>query len=121
MTRSQRLLTVLALNLALVAGLVAAGAVAGSLAVLATGGDYLLDAAAVGIALLAARLAGPSAEAARTVRPRGPGQRRRADQRRVAARAGTAGRRRGGDPPGVRAPRVSKGCRCCWPAAWPRW
>jgi cobalt-zinc-cadmium efflux system protein len=58
MTRSQRLLAVLALNLALVAGLVAVGAVARSLAVLATGGDYLLDAAAVGIALLAARLAG---------------------------------------------------------------
>ena len=58
MTRSQRLLTVLALNLALVAGLVAAGAVAGSLATAATGGDYLLDAAAVGIALLAAWLAG---------------------------------------------------------------
>jgi len=57
MTRSQRLLTVLGLNLVLVAGLVAAGVVAGSLAVLATGGDYLLDAAAVGIALLAARLA----------------------------------------------------------------
>jgi cobalt-zinc-cadmium efflux system protein len=57
MTRSQRLLTVLVLNLALVAGLIAAGAAAGSLAVLATGGDYLLDAAAVGVALLAARLA----------------------------------------------------------------
>jgi cobalt-zinc-cadmium efflux system protein len=57
MTRSQRLLAVLGLNLALVAGLVAAGAAAGSLAVLATGGDYLLDAAAVGVALLAARLA----------------------------------------------------------------
>jgi len=57
MTRSQRLLIVLGLNLALVAGLVAAGAVAGSLAVLATGGDYLLDAAAVGVALLAIRLA----------------------------------------------------------------
>ena len=57
MTRSQRLLTVLGLNLALVAGLIAAGAAAGSLAVLATGGDYLLDAAAVGVALLAARLA----------------------------------------------------------------
>jgi cobalt-zinc-cadmium efflux system protein len=57
MTRSQRLLIVLGLNLALVAGLVAAGAAAGSLAVLATGGDYLLDAAAVGVALLAARLA----------------------------------------------------------------
>ena len=36
MTRSQRLLAVLALNLALVAGLVAVGAVARSLAVLAT-------------------------------------------------------------------------------------
>jgi cobalt-zinc-cadmium efflux system protein len=58
MTRSQRLLIVLGLNLALVAGLIAAGAAAGSLAVLATGGDYLLDAAAVGVALLAARLAG---------------------------------------------------------------
>jgi len=57
MTRSQRLLVVLGLNLALVAGLIAAGAAAGSLAVLATGGDYLLDAAAVGVALLAARLA----------------------------------------------------------------
>jgi cobalt-zinc-cadmium efflux system protein len=57
MTRSQRLLTVLALNLALVAGLIAAGVVAGSLAVLAAGGDYLMDAAAVGIALLAARRA----------------------------------------------------------------
>jgi cobalt-zinc-cadmium efflux system protein len=57
MTRSQRLLVVLGLNLALVAGLIAAGVAAGSLAVFATGGDYLLDAAAVGIALLAARLA----------------------------------------------------------------
>ena len=58
MSRSRRLLTVLTLNLALVAGLVAAGAAAGSPAVLATGGDYLLDAAAVGVALFAARLAG---------------------------------------------------------------
>lgn len=57
MTRSQRLLAVLVLNLALCAGLVAAGAAAGSLATAATGGDYLLDAAAVGVALLAARLA----------------------------------------------------------------
>ena len=58
MTRSQRLLVVLGLNLALVAGLIAAGVAAGSLAVFATGGDYLLDAAAVGVALLAARQIG---------------------------------------------------------------
>lgn len=49
---------VLALNLALVAGLVAVGVSAHSLAVLAEGGDYLLDAAGVGVALFAIRLAG---------------------------------------------------------------
>jgi cobalt-zinc-cadmium efflux system protein len=76
MTRSQRLLAVLALNLALVAGLVTAGAAAGSLAVLATGGDYLLDAAAVGVALLAARLAG---------RPRWSGRPGRVDPASAAA------------------------------------
>jgi len=53
MSRTQRLLVVLALNLALVVGLVAVGVTAHSLAVLAAGGDYLLDAAAVGVALLA--------------------------------------------------------------------
>jgi len=69
MTRSQRLLTVLVLNLALFAGLVAAGAAAGSLAVLATGGDYLLDSAAVGVALLAAWLAArPRKRAGRAAR-----------------------------------------------------
>lgn len=66
MSRTQRLLVVLALNLALVAGLVAAGVAANSLAVLAAGGDYLLDAAGVGVALLAIRL---------SARPAGSGRR----------------------------------------------
>lgn len=57
MSRTQRLLVVLALNLALVAGLVAVGIGAHSLAVFAEGGDYLLDVAGVGVALLAIRLA----------------------------------------------------------------
>ena len=56
MSRTQRLLVVLVLNLALVAGLVITGVTAHSLAVLAAGGDYLLDAAGVGVALLAIRL-----------------------------------------------------------------
>src|SRR5579859_7839743 len=55
-SRTQRLLVVLTLNLALVAGLVTVGITAHSLAVLAEGGDYLLDAAGVGVALLAIRL-----------------------------------------------------------------
>ena len=53
MSRVQRLVIVLALNLALVASLVIVGVTAHSLAVLAAGGDYLLDAAGVGVALLA--------------------------------------------------------------------
>jgi cobalt-zinc-cadmium efflux system protein len=56
-SRTQRLIVVLALNLALVSGLVAVGVSAHSLAVLAEGGDYLLDAAGVGIALFALHLA----------------------------------------------------------------
>ena len=52
----QRLTVVLVLNLALVAGLVAVGIGAHSLGVLAEGGDYLLDAAGAGLALLAIRL-----------------------------------------------------------------
>ena len=56
MSRTRRLLVVLALNLALVGVLVAVGVAANSLAVLAEGGDYLLDAAGVGVALLAIRL-----------------------------------------------------------------
>jgi cation diffusion facilitator family transporter len=56
MSRAQRLVVVLVLNLALVAALVAVGVTAHSLAVLAEGSDYLLDAAGVGVALLALRL-----------------------------------------------------------------
>lgn len=56
LTRIQRLAAVLGLNLALVAALLAVGITAHSLAVFAEGGDYLLDAAAVGVAIVAARL-----------------------------------------------------------------
>ena len=56
MSRVQRLVIVLALNLALVASLVIVGVTAHSLAVLAAGGDYLLDAAGVCVALLAIHL-----------------------------------------------------------------
>ena len=56
MSRKHRLTVVLGLNLALVTGLVTVGVTAHSLAVLAEGGDYLLDAAGVGVALLAIRL-----------------------------------------------------------------
>jgi cobalt-zinc-cadmium efflux system protein len=65
MSRTQRLLIVLALNLALVTALVAVGVTAHSLAVLAAGGDYLLDAAGVGMALLAIRLSARPASSAR--------------------------------------------------------
>jgi cobalt-zinc-cadmium efflux system protein len=67
-SRTQRLVVVLALNLALVAGLVTVGVTAHSLAVLAAGSDYLLDAAGVGVALLAIRL---SARPASRTRPTG--------------------------------------------------
>ena len=56
-TRTTRLTVVLLLNLALVAGLVVAGIGAHSIGVLAAGGDYLADAAAIGISLLAIGLA----------------------------------------------------------------
>ena len=52
-----RLAVVLLLNLALVAGLVVAGLSAHSIAVLAAGGDYLADAAAIAVSLLAIVLA----------------------------------------------------------------
>jgi len=68
MSRKQRLAVVLVLNLALVAGLVAVGVTAHSLAVLAEGSDFLLDAAGVGVALLAIRL---SARPASRARPEG--------------------------------------------------
>jgi cobalt-zinc-cadmium efflux system protein len=67
-SQTQRLVAVLLLNLALVAGLVAVGVKAHSLAVLAEGGDYLLDAAGVGVALLAIHL---SARPASQARPEG--------------------------------------------------
>ena len=66
MSRTQRLIVVLALNLGLVAALVAVGIAAHSLAVFAEGGDYLLDAAGVTVVLLAIRL---STRPARRARP----------------------------------------------------
>lgn len=57
MSRTTRLATVLLLNLVLVTGLAAAGLAAHSLGVLAAGGDYLADAAALGVSLLAITLA----------------------------------------------------------------
>jgi cobalt-zinc-cadmium efflux system protein len=57
MSRTQRLIVVLVLNLALVVGLVVVGVTAHSIAVLAEGGDYLLDAAGVAVALVAIWLA----------------------------------------------------------------
>jgi len=53
MTRSARLTLVLVLNLFLVVGLVTVGLSAHSLGVLAEGADYLADAAAIGVSLLA--------------------------------------------------------------------
>jgi Co/Zn/Cd efflux system component len=50
MSRTQRLLVLLVLNLVLVASLVSTGITAHSLAVLAAGGGYLLDAAGVSVA-----------------------------------------------------------------------
>ena len=57
MSRTQRLLIVLTLNIGLVAALIAVGLTAHSLAVFAAGADCLADAAAVGVSLLAIRLA----------------------------------------------------------------
>ena len=65
MSRTQRLTVVLVLNLILVAGLVAVGVGAHSLAVLAEGGGYLLDAVGVGVALLAIRISARPASGAR--------------------------------------------------------
>ena len=65
MSRTQRLIIVLVLNLGLVVGLVAVGVTAHSIAVLAEGGDYLLDAAGVAVALLAIWLAARPATRAR--------------------------------------------------------
>jgi cobalt-zinc-cadmium efflux system protein len=64
-SRTRRLVVVLVLNLALVAALVTVGITAHSLAVLAEGSDYLLDAAGVGVALLAIWLSARPASPAR--------------------------------------------------------
>jgi cobalt-zinc-cadmium efflux system protein len=56
-SRTRRLIIVLVLNLALIAALVTVGLTARSLAVLAAGADYLADAAAIGVSLLAIWLA----------------------------------------------------------------
>ena len=53
MSQERRLILVLVLNLAMIAGLVVVGLSSHSLGVLAAGGDYLADAAAIGISLLA--------------------------------------------------------------------
>jgi cobalt-zinc-cadmium efflux system protein len=56
-TKTRRLAVVLLLNLGLVTALVAVGLAAHSLALLAAGTDYLADAAAIGVSLLAIWLA----------------------------------------------------------------
>lgn len=53
MTRVNRLALVLVLNLVLIAGLLVVGLTARSLGLLAAGADYLADAAAIGVSLLA--------------------------------------------------------------------
>lgn len=65
MSHSRRLWVVLVLNVVLVGGLVVVGLSAHSLGVLAEGGDYLADAAAIGVSLLAIWLAGRPPTAAR--------------------------------------------------------
>lgn len=57
MSKARRLGLVLLLNLLLVSALVVVGVAAHSLGVLAAGVDYLADAAAIGVSLLAIRLA----------------------------------------------------------------
>ena len=58
MSRAARLWTVLGANLALVGALIAVGITAHSLGVWAEGADYLADAAAIAVSLLALHLAG---------------------------------------------------------------
>ena len=65
MSRSARLRVVLVLNLFLVTALVIVGLSAHSLGVLAEGADYLADAAAIGVSLLAIWLSGRPPTAAR--------------------------------------------------------
>jgi cobalt-zinc-cadmium efflux system protein len=56
MTQDKRLAIVLLLNLAMIAGLVLVGLASHSLGVLAAGGDYIGDAAAIGVSIMALRL-----------------------------------------------------------------
>jgi hypothetical protein len=86
MSRVKRLTVVLLLNLGLITALVIVGLAAHSLAVLAAGADYLADADAIGVSLLAIWLASrpPSRPPARLPQRH---QHRRAGQRRLAARA----------------------------------
>jgi cobalt-zinc-cadmium efflux system protein len=65
MSRARRLAIVLVLNLGLIVALVIAGLAAHSLAVLAAGADYLADAGAIGVSLLAIWLAARPPSAAR--------------------------------------------------------
>ena len=65
LSRSSRLWMVLGLNLALVGLLIAVGIAAHSLGVLAEGADYLADAAAIGVSLLAIWLSGRPPTSAR--------------------------------------------------------
>ena len=55
-SQHRRLQIVLALNLAMIAALVIVGLAAGSLGVLAAGGDYVADSAAIGLGILAVSL-----------------------------------------------------------------
>lgn len=65
MSREKRLTVVLLLNLVLVTALVLVGLLAHSLGVLAAGGDYIADAAAIGVSLFAIWLARRPPTAAR--------------------------------------------------------
>lgn len=71
MSRTRRLAVVLVLNLGLVAALVITGATAHSVAVLAAGGDYLLDAAGVAVALFAIKAEARSSGRSPYPRPAG--------------------------------------------------
>lgn len=66
MTQRRRLTIVLALNVAMIAGLIIVGLAARSLAVLAAGGDYVADSAAIGLGILAVTIrdrVGPESKA----------------------------------------------------------
>jgi cobalt-zinc-cadmium efflux system protein len=60
-SRTQRLMVVLGLNVGLVAALIAVGLTGHSLAVLAEGGDFFLDGVGAAVALLAIRMSARSA------------------------------------------------------------